>query len=386
MISTPLFPLYSKTKKLITFLDGKPYNLFQKTWNTIWELRGTPQETVSWQDPDTWIHERLSSDEDVEEFANRMWIETGRFVNPRHIKGIILLIKNYSLMDFSSGNFRTTDVGTKFLQDDIEILKKIDHEEGLDFILYLCSVNEKAKTGDFYDAWEEYSLRVSNNTKESVFKDSLRRRLKNLLDRGLIKREGNKYSIEETGKVYLNEFEDLLTDDITEEQNIHRKIEEYNNVQKNKLYDYLKELSPIKFEYLAKDLLTGMGYEDVQVTSPTNDKGVDVTAKIQNGITTVIEVVQVKRFQSNIGRQVLDQLRGSLHRFDALQGTIITLSDFTIGTKSAALERGAPPITLINGEKLLELLIENEIVVKKKNVTYIKIDDDYFADNEDEEE
>jgi len=75
-----------------------------------------------------------------------------------------------------------------------------------------------------------------------------------------------------------------------------------------------------------------------------------------------------------------------LHRFDAFQGTIITLSDFSKGTKNAAFERGAPPITLINGDKLIELLIENGIVIKKKHIEYIMVDENYFTDNEEQEE
>lgn len=42
----------------------------------------------------------------------------------------------------------------------------------------------------------------------------------------------------------------------------------------------LYKLTPTKFENLIKDLLDAMGYEDVQVTAPTNDKGVDVVGSI----------------------------------------------------------------------------------------------------------
>lgn len=97
-------------------------------------------------------------------------------------------------------------------------------------------------------------------------------------------------------------------------------------------------------------------------------------------------MIQVKRLTSNVQRPVLDALRGSLHRVDAFQGTIITLSNFSKGTKEAAFERGAAPITLINGEKLIELLIENEIAVKKKQIDYFLIDGDYFVESDEEVE
>ena len=61
-------------------------------------------------------------------------------------------------------------------------------------------------------------------------------------------------------------------------------------------------------------------------------------------------------------------LRGSLHRFKAQKGTIITTGDFGKGVKDAAFEMGAAPITLINGDTLIDLLIQHEIGVKKKAV------------------
>jgi restriction system protein len=104
----------------------------------------------------------------------------------------------------------------------------------------------------------------------------------------------------------------------------------------------------------------------------------------ESGITSVKEVVQVKKVTSNIQRVVLDSLRGSLHRFDAFRGTIITLSDFSKGTKDAAFEIGAAPITLINGDKLIDLLIENNIAVRKINLEYFTVIADYFIEDEEQ--
>ncbi len=125
-----------------------------------------------------------------------------------------------------------------------------------------------------------------------------------------------------------------------------------------------------------------MNYQNVSVTSSTNDKGVDVKADIEMGITSVREVVQVKRHKGNIQRPVLDALRGSLHRFDAVRGTIITTGDFSKGTAAAAVERGAAPITLINGEKLIDLLIEHKIGVRTKPIEILELDADAFAQSE----
>ncbi|MBK8047290.1 MAG: restriction endonuclease [Anaerolineales bacterium] len=61
-----------------------------------------------------------------------------------------------------------------------------------------------------------------------------------------------------------------------------------------------------------------------------------------------------------------------MHRFNAVRGTVITTGKFTKGMEQAAFERGAAPITLIDGERLLDLLIEYEIGVSKRQVEYVE--------------
>jgi restriction system protein len=117
-----------------------------------------------------------------------------------------------------------------------------------------------------------------------------------------------------------------------------------------------------------------MGYTEVEVTKPTNDKGVDVVGNIQLGISEVREAIQVKRQTRNIRRDILDLLRASLHRYRAVRGTVITLGGFAKGTKDAAFETGVAPITLIDGDRLLDLLIEHGIGVKKQQIEYIEFD------------
>jgi len=133
------------------------------------------------------------------------------------------------------------------------------------------------------------------------------------------------------------------------------------------------------FEHLVKRLLEEMDYQDVEVTSPSNDGGVDVIANIELGITSVREVVQAKRHKRPIQRKDLDALRGSLYRFNAVRGTIITTSRFSKGTQEAAFAGGAAPITLIDGDKLIDLLIQHGIGVRKKTVEVLEVVAEDFA-------
>jgi restriction system protein len=84
--------------------------------------------------------------------------------------------------------------------------------------------------------------------------------------------------------------------------------------------------------------------------------------------------------------QVLDQLRGALPYHGAIRGTIITTGGFAQGCKDAALFPGAAPITLIDGDKVIELLLKHGVGVKKKPQTLIEIDESYFASDDPETE
>jgi|SRR5271157_3649476 len=122
-------------------------------------------------------------------------------------------------------------------------------------------------------------------------------------------------------------------------------------------------------------------------TPVSSDRSTDIIGALvaQFGITEINEVIQVKRHRVNIQRPVLDMLRGSLHRFKAQKGTIITTGDYGKGAKDATFEIGAAPITLINGDTIIDLLIQHEIGLKKKTVDYYELDETAFQPEESEE-
>lgn len=386
MIKIPLYPEYSTVVQLLKIINGMPVQDFKNTWNSIWNLRGTPQNTVDWTEPDQWIPERLIGKD--KEVATKIWQESNKAVNPRWTRGDQFLMTGYDLIEELNGLYQLTQEGKTFISKaENAVIQKIDIEEGLIQILRQLSLIKSGKRADLLEEWEEYTQYNSNLKQDSVIKDYLRRRLVNLIDRKYIKREGNVYSITDKGLLYLQSIEQANPNLIIDkETQLNKSIEQFNKEQKELLKKYLTETTPYQFEHIIKDLLLSMGYDDVKVTSPSNDKGVDVTGISQNGITTVKEVIQVKRnTTSNITRPILDSLRGCLHRFDAFQGTIITLSDFAKGAKDAAFEKGAAPLTLINGDKLVDLLIKNGIGVNKKVASYYILDEKYFSEEENAE-
>jgi restriction system protein len=93
-------------------------------------------------------------------------------------------------------------------------------------------------------------------------------------------------------------------------------------------------------------------------------------------------VVQAKRHRRTIQRKDLDALRGSLYRFGAVRGTIVSTASFSKGTQDAAFEPGAPPITLIDGERLIDLLVQHGIGVRKHTLDLLVLDAESLAGDE----
>ena len=146
----------------------------------------------------------------------------------------------------------------------------------------------RAKRGDLLPEWGEFLRAYSNFGTASTIKVTLRRRLVNLVERGMVSREGNGYLIEPKGVDYASSFE--KTDDTRRPEAIH-VINAYNNDQREALRNQLAVMHPYRFEHLIRELLEAMGYEDVTVTKESGDKGVDVVATVQFGIITITEVI-----------------------------------------------------------------------------------------------
>jgi restriction system protein len=381
-VRIPMFPLYSHVRWLLPVLDSRPRANLQSLLSRLAELRGTPQEPEDWSNPEGWIGQRLQGDEQA--LARAIWVGSSHDVNPRHIYGPWYLIRGYALMiESADGTLGLTERGRDFLANpEGEAVAYIDREEGLLKLLAVLAEKGAGKRGDFLPDWSAYLQTCSNFSTDSTFKETLRRRLLNLVERGLVGRSGNIYQITPNGLAHLERVGGKEPSTVLAPPALHplyQLAEQQRQAVREQLAERLNQINPFQFEQLIRRLLEEMDYQDVKVTSPTNDKGVDVVADIELGITEVREVIQVKRHAGKIQRPVLDALRGSLHRFGAVQGTIITTSDFSKGTKDAALERGAAPIKLINGQKLLDLLIENGLGVHKKTIEVWELDEQAFT-------
>ena len=156
-------------------------------------------------------------------------------------------------------------------------------------------------------------------------------------------------------------------------QTLANEIAARNREVRAELLKRAKKGSPEEFENLIGTLLVKMGFEDVEVTSPQRDGGIDVLGTLVVGNMIRIHMaVQAKRWKANVQAPVVQQLRGSLVKLKLGQGLIITTSDFSKGACDEAAD-ASYPIALVNGEQLADLLAEHKVGVERERHTLLRL-------------
>lgn len=385
----PFYPTNEQARWFVRLMDGQSQRLFFSMRDNVYANVGTPQQTQDWSRPEEWIPQILEGEQQA--LAFHLWRGSQGVVNPRHLTGVWLFCSRYGLLTTEHNDrLHITEAGQDFVEHPQgATVQHIDYSEGLLNLLLIISEHGPGKRSDFVPIYAEFLERYSDYRSSRVQESAWYYRIRNLHARGLVSRSGVTYEITQAGLAYLEQVGHLLEhtgrEPVTGPQTeIRRLIKAQQDEVRARLHETLASMNPYAVEFLVKRLLEAMEYENVEVTSRSGDGGVDVVADIEVGITPVREVIQVKRKKGNIQRRVLDELRGSLYRFDATRGTIITVGGFSQGAKEVAFERGAPPITLIDGDRLIDLLIEHEIGIRKRTLQLIEFEPADFSDIESE--
>ena len=360
---------------MLAILDGMPVGTVSGMYRSLWGQIGTPLQPVDWSAPDSWIAERLLDGE--AELARRIWDRSERTINPRYSYDTYRFLLGHRLLaPDDAGTLRPTDDGGRLLNNDPRLILDLDRAEAVQPVLAILATRSRARPKDLLPEWTEYARQHATFGTDNTIRNALQHRLLNLLERGLVTKDGVAYSATPEGLTYAAETSGTAPDP---SRDVLASVRSFNANQREELRRRLGAMPPYRFERLVRNLLEAMGYEDVTVTREAGDKGVDVVATVQFGITTITEVVQVKRLHGSIGRPVVDQLRGALPYFNAIRGTVVSLGTFTKGCKDVALFAGAAPISLIDGEKLLDLLIEHEVGIRKRPIFLHEVDEEAFT-------
>lgn len=148
---------------------------------------------------------------------------------------------------------------------------------------------------------------------------------------------------------------------------------------RDKLLGAIAKMSPKKFEAFSRALLTRMGVEFTEVgVQISNDGGIDGYGYHTdvNDFRTTRVVIQCKRYNTSPVREPeINQFLGAMNKHQADYGVFITNGRFTMAARKAARE--GSPITLIDGNDLVKLVIKYELYITPVK-TYI-LDPFYLA-------
>lgn len=182
-VRTPWFRPYSEVRMLLTLLQEVSKAAVKSMMAAIDEQTGTPQNPVDWSDPDTWIAERLQGND--EHLARHIWQGSHHSVSPRYIAGALFLIQSYALLvPDTDGIYHISERGRLFLENDPQTVREIDEVEDVLQLLTVLATKSQAKRSDLLPEWGDFLHAHSKFGTEATMKDTLRRRLVNVVERG----------------------------------------------------------------------------------------------------------------------------------------------------------------------------------------------------------
>jgi len=161
------------------------------------------------------------------------------------------------------------------------------------------------------------------------------------------------------------ETEQLAEDAVTLSKNYREQV-----------IDLMLSLPASGFERLSQRLLREAGFTQVVVTGQSGDGGIDGHGTLQiNPLLSFKVLFQCKRYSKSVSPSHVRDFRGAMAgRAD--KGIIITTGSFTTEARREASRDGVPPIELIDGEKLVDLLKNLELGLRP--ITSYEIDPIFF--------
>lgn len=170
------------------------------------------------------------------------------------------------------------------------------------------------------------------------------------------------------------------TADIVGDEEEPQAEEKIKDTFKDNLLTAISKMSPKKFEAFSRALLNRMGVEFTEKGAQiSNDGCIDGYGyhTDTNDFRTTRVVIQCKRYNAApVSEPEINQFLGAMNKYQADYGVFITNGRFTNAARTAARE--GSPITLIDGNDLVRLVIKYELYITPVK-TYL-LDEFYSTD------
>ena len=197
--------------------------------------------------------------------------------------------------------------------------------------------------------------------------------------------EFKKFQMAKPGKNRKTERSDSIEEQTTTPEEIFEAaFQELQGSLADELIQQITNNSPDFFERLVVNLLVKMGYggsikDAGQALGRSGDEGIDGIIK-EDKLGLDIIYIQAKRWQGTVGRPEIQKFVGALHGQQARKGVFITTSGFSKEAEQYASGID-PKVVLVDGNRLVELMIDYDLGVSTVDTYRIKrIDTDFFIE------
>lgn len=141
----------------------------------------------------------------------------------------------------------------------------------------------------------------------------------------------------------------------------------------------LLEMPPDAFERLAQRLLREAGFRNVEVLGRSGDGGLDGVGVYRLSLVSFPVYFQCKRYRGSVSAGAVRDFRGAMAGRGE-KGLLITTGTFTREAREEASRDGAPPVELVSGDDLSELLKEYDLGIRttQRIVEEVEVIPDFF--------
>lgn len=161
-------------------------------------------------------------------------------------------------------------------------------------------------------------------------------------------------------------------------------LDDNKGVLQKQLRDKLLSLPLPVFERLVLKIIQQSGYSNVHLAEKMDSRGrtliggLDIKAYCQTDLTKSLTIAQVKQYTTAVPRRFVDELRGTMLRTGAKHGLLITSSVCSKAAHQAAQAIPMLPITILEGNNLLDLLIDHQIGIEQQTIQRLVLSDEFF--------
>lgn len=242
----------------------------------------------------------------------------------------------------SDGQLNSIDL--KSLNDDIAKLF-----EARERALEQESIENDWELRQIRDSIERLDASIFSRLNNTLIAKEIQR-LENSIQNECYRIEQKLKSFSQSRQEFLkNRYEEIITR--YNSQIEERRKSERSVLDLNKKVSVLYELEPREFEEYISELFKTLGYENINLTPSSNDKGIDIL--MEKSLKRY--AVQCKKYKGVVGSPAIQTFIGAMEHAGANHGFFVTTSTFSIEAEKMASEH---PIELIDSIRLGQMIQE----------------------------